>query len=320
MPVMAALMARRAGALLAIVAVVSVAMFAVFEGDRLAVAGKVLGPLSSTEQRQIWLSENGYDAPVWSRYASWLGDAMTGDFGTSLQHKVPVSDVLWPRLVNTAILAAVVLAFVVPLSLSLGILAGVNEGGAVDRVISAVAVVTTSVPEFASATVLAAVFVFWLGWLPGTSAMTAGFDWSELVLPALVLVLYDVGYLTRLTRAAMADAMASDYVRTAILKGLPLRAVIWRHAARNALIVPFTVIAVQLNWLLTGVVVVEVFFAYKGFGKLLLDAALFGDIYVLEACALVAVAVAVVSQLISDVAHAALDPRVRDAVRRSGGS
>jgi len=302
----------------AVMAVVSLVLFAVFEGDQMAVAGKVLGPLSSDEQRTIWLAENGYDAPFWERYANWLGDAVRGDFGVSLQHKVPVADVLWPRLGNTALLAALVLITVIPLALALGFVAGLREGGWLDRGISAAAVVTTSIPEFASATLLVAVFVFWLGWLPGTSAMTGGFAWAELVLPVLVLVLYDVGYVARLTRAATVDAMTSDYVRTAVLKGLPISRVILRHVARNAVIVPFTVLALQLNWLLTDVVVVEVFFAYKGFGKLLLDAALFGDIYVLEACAMVAVVVAVISQLISDLGHAALDPRLRDAARMGG--
>lgn len=315
---MVSLIARRLASMAAIMAVVSLVLFAVFEGDRMSVAGKVLGPLSTDGQRTIWLSENGYDAPFWQRYATWLGDAARGDFGVSLQHKVPVADVLWPRLGNTALLAALVLAAVIPLALTLGFLAGLDEGGPLDRGISAAAVVTTSVPEFASATLLVAVFVFTLGWLPGTSAMTAGFQWSELVLPVSVLVLYDVGYIARLTRAATADAMASDYVRTAILKGLPMSRVLFRHVARNAVIVPFTVLALQLNWLLTGVVVVEVFFAYKGFGKLLLDAALFGDIFMLEACALVSVAVAVISQLISDIGHAMLDPRLRDRARMGG--
>ena len=131
-----------------------------------------------------------------------------------------------------------------------------------------------------------------------------------------MLVIYDFGYVTRMTRAAMIDVMTSDYVRTAILKGLPYQRVVFRHALRNALIAPFTVIVLQMNWLLSGVIIVEVFFAYKGFGKLLLDAALFGDIYVIEACTLIAVLVAVVSQFISDVGYMVLNPRIRfDKVR-----
>jgi peptide/nickel transport system permease protein len=141
--------------------------------------------------------------------------------------------------------------------------------------------------------------------------MTGGFNPVELILPVMVLVLYDFGYVARMTRASMAEVMTSQYIRTAILKGLPHRTVIMRHALRNALIAPFTVIVLQLNWLLSGVIVVEVFFAYRGFGKLLYDAATFGDIYLIEACTLVAVFVAVLSQFISDVGYTLLNPRIR---------
>ena len=129
----------------------------------------------------------------------------------------------------------------------------------------------------------------------------------------LTLVIYDFGYVARMTRASMAEVMTSQYIRTAVLKGLPYRRVIMKHALRNALIAPFTVIVLQLNWLLSGVVVVEVFFEYKGFGKLLLEAALFGDIYVVQACTLVAVIVAVLSQIISDIGYTFLNPRIRFA-------
>ncbi|MDA0996659.1 MAG: ABC transporter permease [Proteobacteria bacterium] len=294
-----------------IMAMVSFLLFLLFESDKLAVAGKVLGPYSSVEQREIWLEKNGYDRSFLTRYADWAGNAVKGDFGTSLQLRAPVADVLWPRLGNTAILAAVVFAAMIPLSLLLGVLAGLRESSLQDRVISVASVLTTSVPEFASATLLSAIFVFELGWLPGTSAMTGGFNFKELILPAAVLILFDFGYVTRMTRASMAEVMTSPYIRTAILKGLPYRRVIMRHALRNALIAPFTVIVLQMNWLLSGVIVVEVFFSYKGFGKLLLDASLFGDIFVIEACTLIAVFVAVFSQFISDIGYMLLNPKIR---------
>lgn len=305
------LIARRLGSMVLIMLVVSLILFAIFETDKLSVAGKVLGPYSSTEQREIWLEENGYNQPFWTRYVVWAGNAIRGDFGPSLQLKVPVSQVLWPRLANTGILALCLFAIMIPLSLCMGVLAGMKEGSFQDRAITVFSVLTTSIPEFASATLLTAVFVFGLGWLPGTSSMTGGFSFKELVLPVLVLLLYDFGYITRMTRASMAEVMNSPYIRTAILKGLPYKRVIMRHALRNALIAPFTVIVLQLNWLLSGVIVVEVFFAYKGFGKLLLDAALFGDIFVIEACTLVAVFVAVASQFISDIGYTYLNPRIR---------
>lgn len=294
-----------------IMVIVSFTLFAIFESDKLAVAGKVLGPYSNTEQRELWLEQNGYNEPFLERYITWVGNALTGDFGYSIQYKSPVSEVLWPRLGNTAILAGLYMLFMIPLSLTLGVIAGMKEGSVQDRVVSVGSVLTTSVPEFASATFFSAIFVFWLGWLPGTSAMTSGFSWAEIFLPVFVLVMYGFGYTTRMTRASMAEVMTSHYIRTAVLKGIPYRRVIMRHALRNALIAPFTVIILQLNWLLSGVIVVEVFFAYKGFGKLLLDAALFGDIFVIEACTLVAVFVAVFSQFISDIGYTLLNPRIR---------
>jgi peptide/nickel transport system permease protein len=305
------LAARRLASMLLIMAVVSFVLFLIFETDKLSVAGKVLGPYSSLEQRQIWLKENGYNRAFVVRYVEWVGDALRGDFGQSVRFRAPVNELLWDRLANTGLLALCVFAIMIPLSLLLGVLAGMREGSALDRTISLASVLTTSVPEFASATFLVALFVFKLGWLPGTSAMTGGFNWVELILPVAVLVLYDFGYVARMTRASMAEVMTSQYIRTAVLKGLPRRRVIVTHALRNALIAPFTVIVLQLNWLLSGVIVVEVFFAYKGFGKLIYDAATFGDIYLIEACTLVAVFVAVFSQFVSDLGYMLLNPRIR---------
>jgi peptide/nickel transport system permease protein len=305
------LVARRLASMLLIMAVVSSILFLIFETDKLAVAGKVLGPYSSVEQRELWLEQEGYNRPFVVRYVEWVGNALRGDFGDSIRFKTPVSTLLWDRLANTGILALCVFAIMIPLSLLLGVLSGMREGSGLDRSISFVSILTTSVPEFASATFLVALFVFKLGWLPGTSAMTGGFNPVELVLPVAVLVLYDFGYVARMTRASMAEVMTSQYIRTAVLKGLPQRTVIMGHALRNALIAPFTVIILQLNWLLSGVIVVEVFFAYRGFGKLLYDGATFGDIYLVEACTLVAVFVAVFSQFISDVGYTLLNPRIR---------
>jgi peptide/nickel transport system permease protein len=213
--------------------------------------------------------------------------------------------------VATGILGFWVFALMIPIALITGVVAGMKEGSFQDRAVSFVSVFTTSIPEIATAIFLTVILALGLGWLPTKSAMTQGFDWTQLVLPVMTLVLYDFGYVARMTRASMAEVMTSQYIRTAILKGIPYSRVILRHALRNALIAPFTVIVLQLNWLLSGVVVVEVFFQYNGFGKLLLDAALFGDIYVIQAGTLAAVFVAVFSQIISDVGYTLLNPRIR---------
>ena len=291
--------------------VVSVLLFLLLELQPGSVATKVLGPYSSEEQRTLWLEAHGYFEPLHERYLAWLGAFATGDFGESIRFKVPVAEVLWPRLGNTAILGGLTFAIMIPLSLSLGVLAGMREGSPLDRIISVTSIVTTSIPEFASGVFLVAVLVFWLGWLPGTSTMTDGFSIEQMVLPVMVLVIYDFGYVARMTRASMAEVMTTHYVRTAVLKGLPRGRVILRHALRNALIAPFTVIMLQLNWLLSGVIVVELLFAYKGFGALLLEASLNDDIFLIEACAMVAVFVAVMSQTLADVGYTYLNPRIR---------
>lgn len=306
-----ALIVRRTGLMLATMLTVTVMIFLLLQvnGDNVAI--KVLGQFSTAEQRTLWLTANGYDDPMVLRYLCWLGALLQGDFGESLRFRRPVAEVLWPRLANTAILGAIVLIGVTILGLGFGILAGVYQGRPLDRIISIFAVVTTSVPEFTSVVILSALFVFALGWLPGTSGMAMGFDPVQLVLPAMVLILYDFGYIARLTRASMAEEMRANYVRTARLKGVHPWAVVLKHALRNAVIAPYTVIVLQINWLLSGVIVVEYAFAYKGFGALLLEASLQQDIFLIQACALVAVVAAVASQLISDVGYAMLNPRLR---------
>ena len=290
---------------------VSMALFVVLEINVENLATRVLGQFSTPEQRQIWLEEHGYLRPLHVRYVEWIGNMARGDFGHSIRFNVPVDDVLFDRLINTGLLALCVFAVMVPLSLTLGILAGMREGSPLDRSITIVSVLTTSIPEFASAVLLSAIFVFALGWLPGTSSMSEGVRWQEMVLPVTVLVLYGFGYIARMVRASMAEVMQSPYIRTAVLKGIPHTQVILGHALRNALIAPFTVIVLQINWLLSGVIVVEYFFSYKGFGALLLEASLNSDIDLIQACAVVAVFVAVGTQTLADIGYTYLNPRIR---------
>ena len=308
---MAILITKRFVLMLLTMFVVSMVLFLLLEIDVESVAIKVLGPYSTDEQRLLWLENNGYNQPIAIRYFVWLGNFLTGNFGTSTIYRIPVSEVLWPRLWNTTILAFWVFVFLIPVSLVLGILSGMREGSKMDRTISVVSILTTSVPEFASTVFFSGVFVFSLQWLPGTSSMFDGFDWKQLILPVLVLLVYDFGYVTRMTRASMAEVMTTHYVRTAVLKGLPYPQVILKHALRNALIAPFTVLMLQINWLMSGVIVVEYFYAYKGFGALLLEAALRQDVFMIEACTMVAVFVVVLTQMFSDIAYTLLNPRIR---------
>ncbi len=297
-----------------IMLVVSLVLFTVFDSPKfkrqLAVnelGGFAVATLTESDYEN-WLGAKGLNVPVYERYAKWVWGLAQGDFGRSYQKNADVGQLLGRALINTGILGFWVFALMIPLALVTGVMAGIREGKAQDRAITFVSVLFTSIPEIATAIILTVVFALGLGWLP---AKSRGEGLEYIILPVLTLVLYDFGYVARMTRASVAEVMTSQYVRTAVLKGIPYRRVIIKHVLRNALIAPFTVIVLQLNWLLSGVVVVEVFFQYNGFGKLLLDAALFGDLYVVQAATLAAVFVAVLSQLISDVGYTFLNPRIR---------
>ena len=309
---MVALIAKRLLFMIFTMIVVSLILFLLLDTDLAGdPATRVLGNFASADQKAIWREEHGYNEPVLSRYYDWISSFVQGDLGESIRYRAPVSQILGPRLWNTAILGFWTFFVMIPLSLAFGILSGMKEGSKLDRSLSIIGIVTTSVPEFASAVFFSSVFVFGLKWLPGTSGMAEGFDWVQMILPVTVLVVYGFGYVARMTRASMAEVMTAQYIRTAILKGLPYKTVIMRHALRNALIAPFTVIMLQINWLLSGVIVVEFYFAYKGFGALLLEASLNNDVALLEACAMVAVVVAVMTQTLADIGYTYLNPRIR---------
>ncbi|HEY0911601.1 MAG TPA: ABC transporter permease [Bradyrhizobium sp.] len=308
---MISLVIRRFAMMVLIMLTTTFLLFLAFETDKHFVAGKALGPYSSNTQRLLWLSRNGYDDPFLTRYLGWLGKIVTGHFGTSIQFNVPVAEIVFPSLLNTAVLAAWVFVLTAIVSMALGVLSGIAEGSMRDRAISILSVATTSVPEFASAVFLLAIFVYGGNLLPGTSSGALRVFDAQLVLPVAVLVIYNFGYYTRMIRASMAEVIGSQYVRTAILKGVPMRRVVLRHAMRNAMITPFTVMVLQINYLLSGVIVTEVVFAVDGFGRRLFEAAVYGDIYVIEACTLIAIATAVGTQFISDIGYSLLNPRIR---------
>lgn len=313
------LILQRLAQMLLIMLTVSLLLFAIFDTDefRRKVAVSELGGFGvaalSEPDYQAWLERKGLNRPFPIRYVEWVGNVLRGELGHSLEKNVAVATLLSDRLKNTGLLAFFVFLFMIPISLTLGTLAGMREGSRLDRVISFVSVLTTSIPQIATAVLLTVFLSLGLGWVPAKSAMIGGWSFRELILPLLTLLLYDIGYVARMTRASMADVMSSHFIRTAFLKGLPYWRVILQHALRNALIVPFTLIFLQLNWLLSQVVVVEVFFQYSGFGRMLYEAAMFGDIDVLQAATLVAVVVAVLSQLLSDIGYVLLNPRVRFA-------
>lgn len=277
------------------------------------VVRKLLGPYANADQVEKVTREMGLDRSVTVRYLEYMANAARGDFGQSIVFRKPVSEVLWDRLGNTLILAGVCFAVIVPFSVLLGVLAGMRERSWIDRTVSVFSSVCASIPEFAMGVFLLAIFVVQLGWLPGTSPLRADTGWpiwTQLVLPATVVVLYDAGYLIAMIRTSMVEVMRQPFIRTAVLKGMSFQGVVVKHALRNALIAPFTVILLQLNYLVAGLVVVEMVFAYPGFGRMMLEAALAKDIAIVEAGTLVAVFVTMLTQIVGDLGYRALDPRI----------
>ena len=262
------------------------------------------------DEVQSWLEKNGYKRPLLVQYGEWLGNAVTGDFGYSTHFRKPVNEVIWPKLGHTGILMFWVFLLTIPIALTVGVLAGMREGTKTDRSLSIFAIFTTSVPPYVSGILFTILFSSWLGILKGV-AKAGNITFANFALPVLTIVAYDIGYIARMTRASMVEVMGSQYIRTARLKGMPFMAVVLKHALRNALIAPFTAIMLQFPWLLTGVVIVEKLFNYKGFGFLLVSAADQNDIDVTLACGVVAVVLVLTTQLISDIGYVFLNPRIR---------
>jgi peptide/nickel transport system permease protein len=244
-----------------------------------------------------------------------LKGIIRGDPGKSLQTGRSVATTLFPRVRNTLILAATSFLIVMPLALMLGILAGINEGKPLDRIISITSLGATATPEFVTGIFLIMIFGIWLKVLPAVSVFLSAdaiFQDPKLIaLPVLTLTAVELGYVVRMTRASMVEVMDSPYIRTAIIKGMPYRRVVFRHAIRNALMAPITIIMLHVNWLIGGVVVVEVIFGFPGLGKYIYDAAIFGDFNAVEAAAMLTVTIAIATRLIGDLAYTFLNPRIR---------
>jgi peptide/nickel transport system permease protein len=289
----------------------------------------------------------GFDTRLFANYGEWLGilpgyvitghDGVTrsrcsnhsavdgdepqfcgilqGNWGYSTVAKKAVADVLPTRLANTGKLMLAVLLVMVPGALIIGILAGMREGSRTDRTLSTVSIITTATPEYVSGVVFISLFAtgtFGMQWFKGSaSSAVENATFENFTLPVLTIALYGMGYIARMTRASMTEVMTAQYIRTARLKGVSFRNIVLRHALRNALIAPFTVIMLQIPWLLNGVVIVETLFTYQGFGWELVRAASNNDIEMLLGVSIVSVFVVLLTQLISDVGYVFLNPRIR---------
>jgi peptide/nickel transport system permease protein len=259
-----------------------------------------------------WMESSG--GPV--SYIPLKKGFIRGDPGLSLRTGRPVAKSLFIRLRNSLVLAGIAFVIVMPLALLLGLIAGLKEGGFRDRTLSIGGMMFSVIPEFATGIFLILIMAVWLDLVPGAAVFGEKAPWQRpdmLILPVLTLTLIELGYVLRITRASMVEVMRSPYIRTAFLKGLPYKRIIFKHAIRNALMAPITVIMLHVNWLMGGIVIVEVVFGYPGLGQYLLDSALYKDINALEAGAMILVTVAVGTQLVADIIYTFLNPRIRYA-------
>ncbi len=283
------------------------------------VGRSILGPLADARAVAALNHRLGTDAPPLLMYARWIGHLLRGDMGLSYAYRSPVAPFILHALAKSLVLAAVTCAIVIPLSVGAGIAAALYRGRWPDRLVNIGGLSLTVVPEFVSGILLILVFGVWLRWLPISANTRPGTGVPEqlrhLILPALPLVLILFGYIARIARAGMIEALSADYTRTATLKGLRPRQVIMRHVLRNALLPTITVIAAQASYLLGGLVVVETLFRYQGIGSLILTAARGKDYPMLEAGILTVGLAYILSAIAADMLIALLDPRATAARR-----
>lgn len=309
------ILAKRLGLTLVTLWLLSVIVFAggqLLPGD---VARAMLGPLADPRAVANFNHQFGLDRPLPVQYGDWIGRFLAGDMGLSYAFRTPVAPIILDALGHSLKLGAVAFVLVVPLGIGGGVWAALHAGRAVDRIVSVVGLSATVLPEFVTGIVLILVFGVWLRILPISAAWPVGAgpltQLYSLILPSLPLVLSLFGYLARMARAGVIEALAADYTRTAVLKGLPRRAVIWRHVLRNALLPTITVIATQLGALIGGLVVIEILFRYPGIGSLIFTAARQKDFPLLEAGVLTVGLLYAVAALGADILAALLNPRIR---------
>jgi peptide/nickel transport system permease protein len=284
----------------------------VLPGD---VATEVLGRFATQEAKQALRKELGLNRPLAVQYGDWLSHFVRGNWGTSISTQTGVRGLVLERVRNSAILAGTAMLFYVPLGILFGLIAALRRRSWIDNLLSISSLSFIGLPEFVIALVLLTVFSIRLGWLPSQSAIDpqAGLlqNIQELILPAATIALGELAYVLRMTRASTVEVLRADYVRTASLKGLPPRKVLFTHVLRNALLPTVTVVAIGVGWLIGGMIVTESIFAYPGVGRLLLFAIQHRDVPLVQASALIIVAIFCLANLVADIVYALLNPRIR---------
>jgi peptide/nickel transport system permease protein len=298
---------------------VSVLIFAATEilpGD---VASAVLGQGATPETLAAYRLELGLDRPAYVRYFEWFSGAIHGDFGVAMTNKREILPELMRKFKNTLFLAGVAALIAVPISVGLGIVAAINEGKWQDRWSNIVSLATISVPEFFIAYLLILVFAVKLRWFPSLATVFDSMGFGErlykIVLPALTLTMLVAAHMLRMTRSSVLSIMSQPYIEMAFLKGMPRSRVILKHALPNAAAPIISVIALNLAYLIVGVVVIEVVFVYPGVGQYMVDGVTKRDLPVVQACGLLFAATFIILNTVADILAIIANPRLRKPTR-----
>ena len=296
-----------------VVSVLVFVMTSLLPGD---VAQIVLGQSATPESLAAYRAERGLDQPLLFQYFAWLGNMVTGDLGTSKAGGASISSLISGRLYNTMFLAAIVALISVPLSVALGLLAAMFPGTWIDRSLTFSTLALISVPEFFIATFMVLIFAVKLGWLPSIAHMAPEDGFWEmargLAMPLITLIIVVSAQMIRMTRAGILNVMNSPYIEMAILKGVPRKRIILRHAFYNTIGPIVNVIALNLAYLVSGVVIVETIFAYPGLAKLMIDGVQTRDLPLVQACAMIFCGTYVILIILADVAAIMANPRLRN--------
>ena len=312
---MARFLIRRLFFMVASLFFLSVVIFVLVEVVPGDTAQMTLGQFGTVEGVEALRHRLGLDQPAHVRYLRWASGIVKGDLGTSLYLKLPIRDLLLQRIGYSLVLAGATFFLGVPLALILGVVAGVMADRLSDQLISTILLLLRAMPDFVTGMFLIVIFSVWLDILPPASAMSLAIDPLEnltlLILPILTLLLGFMAHITRMTRSSVMEEMRSAYARTAILKGLPTRTVVFKHVLRNALMPAITIIAANTGTMLGGLVIVETVFSYPGLGQLLLLAIKGLDAPLLLSITLLIAGVTYTSNLIADVIYIYINPRIR---------
>ena len=297
------------------VAIVCVLVFAITQALPADAAQTLLGENASPEALAAVRTRLGLDDPVWLQFVHWVARAVSGNFGVSMRTGLPVAPEMLTALSRSLLLAAGSLALTLLVAVPMGMFAALRQGRVADTATSVIAYLGVSLPEFVTATVLALLLTDIVPWLPATGYVSPleniGLALRHLALPVLTVSVILVSHVMRMMRSETLDVLQSDYVRAARLKGLPERTVLVRHVMRNALLPVITIVALDVGYLLGGIIVIEEIFAIPGIGRALMIAITTRDLPSIQAGAMIMATTYAITNTLADVVYALLDRRIR---------